>query len=120
MCGTAPSPRPPPGGWLVDYGWWTTAGGLRLVDYGWWTTAGGLRLVDYGWNGCLNMVFSSAMNKRSVDGTMECYFCPTGFHEGDWERVTVLLCPTPSADGATLAAALFFAHTFDSLYRGGV
>ncbi|KAG1653840.1 hypothetical protein FOA52_013285, partial [Chlamydomonas sp. UWO 241] len=39
-------------------------------------------------------------------------------HEGDWERVTVLLCPSPSSeDRATVAAALFSAHTFDSLHN---
>ena len=33
----------------MDYGWWTTAGGLQLVNYRWWTTAGGVQLVDYAW-----------------------------------------------------------------------
>ncbi|KAG1653473.1 hypothetical protein FOA52_009649 [Chlamydomonas sp. UWO 241] len=47
-------PHTPSGGWLVNYN------------------------LFYGWNGCLNMAFSSALNKRSVDETIEYYFCPTG------------------------------------------
>jgi hypothetical protein len=68
----------------------------------------------YGWNGCLNMVFSSRVHRAaSQDASLEYYFCPSGLHEGDWERLSLLLCPGEDK----VQAALFSQHDFDALFN---
>lgn len=44
----------------------------------------------YSWNGCSNQAIS-----LNIDGTRnitDYIMCPVGVHEGDWERVSVLVC----------------------------
>ena len=46
-----------------------------------WYVSPHIRCVPQGWNGCMNMVWSTAVG-GSVDESLEYYFCPSGIHEG--------------------------------------
>ena len=78
----------PSGGWLINYNFF------------------------YGWNGCQNMVLSSAIGGPR-DETIEFYLCPTGLHEGDLERLSLLICPSDER----VHAAIFSQHNHDQLYN---
>ncbi|GAX82197.1 hypothetical protein CEUSTIGMA_g9625.t1 [Chlamydomonas eustigma] len=87
----------------------------------------------YGWNGCLNMVLGTAFKirwaawtgkgKSSTEQSLEYYFCPTGVHEGDWEHMSLLVCPdyhlsSEETEGlGQVHAALFSQHDYDALYN---
>lgn len=65
----------------------------------------------YAWNGCQNMILSTAIGGR--DESLEFYFCPTGLHEGDLERLSLLICPSDER----VHAAIFSQHNHDALYN---
>jgi hypothetical protein len=44
----------------------------------------------YSWNGCSNQAIS--LNIDGVRNITNYIMCPVGVHEGDWERVSVLVC----------------------------
>ena len=54
----------------------------------------------YAWNGCSNQAF--VLNLDGELQQLDYLMCPTGVHESDWCRVSVLVC---KSDGALMQAA---------------